>query len=175
MESNEWRHVSSLNQMHNDSLRFYLENISSNNRFDLLVKKPRKISFINQTVNFGAGILPGVSIIEVNVLPTQKEQLTFMSNPIVKPFVISGAVTASIEASVNKKDMDIMFAIYALTPEGKYIALAFNVQRASYAKDRTKRNLLKPNIKQNIGIVNTYMTSRQLRKGSRIVSCFGYK
>jgi hypothetical protein len=89
--------------------------------------------------------------------------------------VISGAVTASIEASVNKKDMDIMFAIYALTPEGKYIALAFNVQRASYAKDRTKRNLLKPNIKQNIGIVNTYMTSRQLRKGSRIVSCFGYK
>lgn len=181
MGSNEWRHVSSLNQMHNDSLRFYLGNVSTTNHFDLSPDKPKKLSFINQVVdlkdrsevNFSAGILPEISVIKDRILRTQKEQLIFISKPVDKPFSISGAVTASIIASVNKRDMDIMFSVYELTPDRKYIALTSNVQRASYAKSKTKRALLKPDIKQTINIKNTYVTSRQLQKGSRIILVMG--
>jgi putative CocE/NonD family hydrolase len=181
MGSNEWQHVPTLNQMHNDSIRFYLGNVKKGNHFDLLAKQPKKSSFIDQTVdlkdrsemNFSTSVLPDITIIEDSILHTQKEQLVFISDPIDKEFAISGAVTASFVASLNKKDVDVMFAIYELSPDGKFMALTSNVQRASYAKDDGKRNLLTPNKKQTIVIDNTYMTSRQLQKGSRIVLVMG--
>jgi predicted acyl esterase len=124
-------------------------------------------------MNFSTSVLPDITIIEDSILHTQKEQLVFISDPIDKEFAISGAVTASFVASLNKKDVDVMFAIYELSPDGKFMALTSNVQRASYAKDDSKRNLLTPNKKQTIVIDNTYMTSRQLQKGSRIVLVMG--
>jgi uncharacterized protein len=41
--------------------------------------------------------------------------------------------------------------------------------RASYAKDNTRRVLLQPGKKTILPFINTYMTSRKLGKGSRIV------
>jgi uncharacterized protein len=177
MGRNEWQHVPSLNQMYNDSIRFYLGNVKKGSHFGLLTERPKHSASINQTVdlkdrselNFSTDVLPDIPIIEDSVLHTQKEQLIFVSNPIDKAFAISGAVTATFVASLNKKDIDIMFAVYELTSDGKYIALTSNVQRASYAKDDNERTLLKPNMKQTIALDNTYMTSRQLQKGRRIV------
>lgn len=181
MGRNEWRHVPELNQMYNDSIRFYLGSVKKDYYFGLHSEKPKLSAYINQTVdlkdrselNFSTSVLPDISIIEDSILHTQKEQLIFISHPIDEAFAISGAITASFVASFNKKDIDIMFAIYELTTDGKYIALTSNVQRASYAKDDNERTLLEPNIKQTIALDNTYMTSRQLQKGSRIVLVMG--
>jgi uncharacterized protein len=41
--------------------------------------------------------------------------------------------------------------------------------RASYAKDQSKRQLLKPGQKLTIPFWNSYITSRKIAKGSRLV------
>lgn len=46
--------------------------------------------------------------------------------------------------------------LYELTPDGKYSALSSNLQRASYAKNRSQRNLLSPGEIETINIDQTY-------------------
>ena len=53
------------------------------------------------------------------------------------------------------------------------IASQRNVQRTSYAEDRTTRHLLEPNTIEQIELANTFMTSIRLTKGSRIVVMVG--
>ncbi len=45
--------------------------------------------------------------------------MIFNSDPIEKPFSISGAISASLFASINKKDMDIVVDLFELMPDGK--------------------------------------------------------
>ena len=59
--------------------------------------------------------------------------------------------------------------MYEQMPNGKYFDLGYTYQRASYAKDRSKRQLLYPGKKEEIPITNSYMTCRQLSKGSRLI------
>ena len=53
------------------------------------------------------------------------------------------------------------------------MALNEVVQRASYAQDRSKRTLLQPWRVETINISNTFISSVQLPKGSRIVVVLG--
>lgn len=65
--------------------------------------------------------------------------------------------------------MDISLALYELMPDGKYFFLTRYVGRASYAKDNAKRQLLKPNKKEQIPFDNTRFVSKKISKGSRLV------
>ncbi|MNE76619.1 hypothetical protein D3C80_1728630 [compost metagenome] len=47
------------------------------------------------------------------------------------------------------------------------------MQRASFAKDRTKRQLLTPNKIETIDIEQTFIISKELEKGSSIVIVLG--
>jgi hypothetical protein len=53
------------------------------------------------------------------------------------------------------------------------LALNENLQRASFANDRAQRQLLIPGKIETVSMVNTYITCRQLEKGSRIVVLLG--
>ncbi|WP_315823703.1 hypothetical protein [Paraflavitalea speifideaquila] len=55
-------------------------------------------------------------------------------------------------------------------PDGRYFYLSYFMGRASYASNASHRHLLTPGTKQLIPFTNTYITSRQLQKGSRIVA-----
>jgi hypothetical protein len=59
--------------------------------------------------------------------------------------------------------------LYELMPNGEYFHLSYFLGRASYAKDSTKRNLLKPNEIESIPFSNTHLVSKQLSKGSQLV------
>lgn len=180
MGKNEWKHVPTLNQMHNATLTFYLGN--ENNNPVLLKTAPNTSSSISQTVDFKDRSevniykdtdVCGFPLLDNTILKTEKQQLVFESNPIEEPFAISGSMTASLKASCNKKDMDIAIQLYEKTPDGHYFALNNNQQRASYAKDRTKRQLLQPNKIENITMNQNFITAKQLQKGSRIVIVIG--
>jgi len=54
-------------------------------------------------------------------------------------------------------------------PDGTYFNLAYFIGRASYAKDITQRNLLKPDTIESILFSNTHLVSKQLSKGSRLL------
>ncbi len=180
MGKNEWKHVPSLDQMHNQTLTFYLAN--QNNQNVLLKTAPKKTTAISQTVDFkdrsevnilGENDVCFFPLVDNPALKTEKQMLVFESDPIDAPFAISGSLVASLKMSSNKKDIDVAVQLYEKTPDGHYFALSNNLQRASYANDRSKRELLHPNKIQTITMSNTFITSKQLQKGSRIVIVMG--
>lgn len=65
--------------------------------------------------------------------------------------------------------MDFYVAIYVLMPDGRYFYLAHDTGRASYADDRSHRELLVPGRKTGIPLAGTNIVSRQISKGSRLV------
>ncbi len=181
MGANKWMHVSSLDKMHNDSLVFFLGNKPDANRYPLLNIKPKTSGYIEQTVDFkdrtevnfkDGDVDPFPNLIDT-ALNSEKIKLIFVSEAIDRPFILSGAVKASLNLTINKKDVDLVMDLYEQTPDGKYFALNENVQRASYYKDRTRRQLLQPGKIENIQLTHTFITCRQLQKGSRIVVMIG--
>ncbi|MCL9805448.1 CocE/NonD family hydrolase [Flavobacterium amniphilum] len=180
MGKNEWKHVGKLQQMHNETLTFYL---GTGDRQGQLVKAgPEKLDTISQTVDFKdrseVNLFKSTDVcsfraIDNATLDTEKQMLVFESNPIEEPLTISGSLSASLKVRTNKKDMDIAIQLYEKTADNHYFALSNNLQRASYAEDRSKRKLLKPNTVETININNTFITSKQLQKGSRIVIVMG--
>lgn len=86
-----------------------------------------------------------------------------------EPILINGSFLGEIKASINKKDMDIGVTLYEVMPNGEYFHLSYFLGRASYAKDITKRNLLRPNEIESIPFSNTHLVSKQLSKGSSLL------
>lgn len=185
MGANEWKHVSSLSEMANDTLTFFLSNAKSGDHFTLNKSADEKTS-IRQSIDLTdrsdssrlVSLLVGVSqapIISSTI--NTNNAVTFISQPIDKPIVISGSFIASLKAKINKKDMDIGIALYELMPDGRYFSLGVpftkNIQRASYANDRIKRELLQPGKKTTIPINKTFITCKKLEKGSRLIVVLG--
>ena len=54
-------------------------------------------------------------------------------------------------------------------PDGRYFNLSYYLGRASYAADRTTRNLLTPGKIASLPFSRTPLTARQLSKGSRLL------
>jgi uncharacterized protein len=182
MGKNEWQHVSSLDKMHNDSIIFYFGDSPDSKQQYLLTKnKPDKTGYISQTVDFKdrsdirfkEGDIDAFEKLIDSTLTPEKDKLFFISEPVEKPFAISGSVKASVKININKKDLDLVIDIYEQTPDGKFFALNENLQRASYANNREHKQLLQPGKVNTINLTNTFITSRQLQKGSRIIVLIG--
>ena len=153
MGTNKWKHASSLDKINNAELTFHLSNKPIRNNYLLAKNKPSKLRFIPQEVDYkdrqtaNDGFYP---------YPIIKEELnrdngvSFISKPFKKAIEISGSFEGEIKTSISKKDMDISIALYELMPNGKYFQLSYFVGRASYAKNKEKRNLLKPNTIETI-------------------------
>jgi uncharacterized protein len=101
--------------------------------------------------------------------PDFKEAQLFVSEPFDAPATLSGLFSARLHAMSNKKDMDIAMVLYEITTSGEFFDLSWTVQRASFARDMTKRQLLVPNVHQIIPLDNTHLVSRRLGKGSRLL------
>ncbi|MET4081342.1 putative CocE/NonD family hydrolase [Pedobacter sp. UYP30] len=181
MGTNNWWHVSTLDQMHNDSLVFYLGNKIVEKTYPLVKAKPVKVSFIDQTVDMRErsdlrfrqdDIIAFTQLINTELLP-EKEKLVFVSEPVDGSFAISGALSATINLSINKKDIDLILDLYEQTADGKYFALNESIQRASLAKDRTKKHLLTPDKIETVVMDRNFIISKKLEKGSRIVALLG--
>jgi len=171
MGTNEWKHVATIKEMNNDTLTFYLGDNKTGDTYSLLNQKQKKQNSINQTVDFkdrenqNNYYTPNIIFDTLDA----SNGLVFTTNPFDKEFSINGSFTGSLLASINKKDIDISMALYELMPDGKYFFLARYVGRASYAKNNSKRQLLKPNQKEIIPFNNTRLVSKKINKGSRLV------
>lgn len=180
MGKNEWKSVASLDKMHNQDLTLYLTN--NNSKYSLQKTAPKKPTFISQTVDFKDrsevniytdDYVNGFPAVIDSILKPEKQLLVFESDPVTESTIISGSLTASLKISSNKKDIDVQVQLYEKTAKGQYFALSNNLQRASLAKDRTKRQLLVPNKIETIDINETFITSRELPKGSSIIVVLG--
>jgi putative CocE/NonD family hydrolase len=182
MGANQWRHVPSLAEMHNDSLTYYFGNTLQHGKvYSLVDVKPLKSGFIDQRVSLtertdmrfrDENIIAFTQLIDSTLNP-EKEKLVFVSEPVDGTFAISGSITANIKLKINKKDVDLVLDLFEQTPDGKYFALNESLQRASYAKDRIKRQLLQPGKIETVVLKHNFITSKKLQRGSRIVISLG--
>lgn len=180
MGKNQWKSVASLAKMHNQDITFYLS--SKDTKYSLQKTAPKKITSINQIVDFkdrseiniyNDNYVNGFPSVTDSIIKPEKHLLVFESDPVSESIIISGSLKASLKISSNKKDIDVELQLYEKTAKGQYFALSNNIQRASLAKDRTKRQLLVPNKIETINIEQTFITAKELQKGSSIVIVLG--
>ncbi|TGD59875.1 CocE/NonD family hydrolase [Flavobacterium humi] len=165
MGTNEWKHCSSLANTSNATLTFYLD------KTVLAPVKPKEKSFEKQTVNFKDRESQNNYFTPSIIFDTldSSNGLVFSTEPFQEEFSINGSFMGNLWATANKKDMDVSLALYELMPNGKYFFLTRYIGRASYSRDNSKRQLLRPGKKENIAFTNTRFVSKKISKGSRLV------
>jgi hypothetical protein len=177
MGANEWHHAPSLDAMAKGSLRFYLDATASGDGYRLTQHKNAKAAFIPQTVNLAdrtdAGWTPSTDLISTSL--AIRNSVMFVSEPLTKPTEFSGLFSGRLDFTVNKMDMDLHAILYERLAGGDYIRLFSPTDeiRASYAKDRVHRHLLKAGERQELPFSSERMTSRRLQQGSRLVMVLG--
>jgi uncharacterized protein len=173
MGNNEWRHVPSLNKMSNDTLKFYLSNNRSGTNYNLSSQKPFENKFVEQKIDFSDRTTTNNYYYATQIIYDTLDAsngLVFMSDPLEKEISVNGNFIGELKVSINKKDMDYSINLFELMPDGKYFYLSYFMGRASYARDVSKRLLLTPGQTETIPFTNSYITSKKLNKGSRIVA-----
>ncbi|MFK7772039.1 MAG: CocE/NonD family hydrolase [Saprospiraceae bacterium] len=189
MGTNQWRHVPKLNDISNDTLQFYLNNQLSNvdfsskdktgnngkkQHFSMTEDRPNHLDFLTQKIDFTDRTMAGENNywnpgILNDSLPLGNG-FSFITKPFEKEIEFNGSYLGGLKMTINKKDMDYSLVMYEQTPEGKYFKLTQHyIGRASHSKNREKRQLLIPNKKELIPIGDVRMTSKKLRKGSRLI------
>ncbi|MBM7074540.1 CocE/NonD family hydrolase [Shewanella sp. 202IG2-18] len=172
MGSNQWRHVSSLDELNNQSQTFFLttsENESGD--YSLSTNPEDKIAYVAQTVDLADRTT------EHNKAPwpviqgqlNESSGLVFMTDSFDESQELAGAITGHLSISINKKDVDIGYNFYEIDKEGNAFHLNNYRSRVSYANDMSQRELLKPNTKTFVPIVNARITAKLIKKGSKLV------
>ena len=172
MGANEWRSAPSLDKMANGFLKLYLSDSKSGKFYSLDPKKPGEINYLSQEVNFADRQTQNNEYYPDPIIKKEIDTTSgyvFVSEPLKESMLINGSFFGELKLSINKRDLDIGVTLYELMPNGEYFHLSYFLGRASYAKDSTTRNLLKPNQIEVIPFSNTHLVSKRLNKGSRLV------
>lgn len=165
MGTNEWKHAASAKAITNDTLTFFLS------KDKLSRTKSAAKNFIQQKVDFrnredqNNFYVPEIIFDSLD----KSNGVVLMTDRFDHDFLMNGSFTGLLQATINKKDMDISMALFELTNENKYFFLTRYVGRASYARDNKKRQLLRPNQKEKIPIGVTRFVSKKINRGSRLV------
>lgn len=173
MGGNVWKHAKSLDQMSNRTLTLYLTNTPEDDKHRLSRKRPPKPGALTQTVDFADRTTSNNGDYYpwpiVGSKPDMSNGQVFISEPFDKPMEVSGTFSGEIQATINKQGMDIGLVLYEVMPNGDLFHLSYFLGRASYAKDPSRRHLLKPGKRESIPFSETRLVSRQLSKGSRLL------
>jgi putative CocE/NonD family hydrolase len=171
MGANEWKHAPSLDGMSNGSLRFHLTAARDGDAYRLNEMKPSKDAFIRQRVDFAdrSDVNRVASDLIVGKTLDTSNGIAFVSDPIPQPTEVSGVFSGELDFITNKKDMDVKVVLYELMPNGDYFRLSYYMARASYAKDRSYRQLLTADQRQKLAFTSERVTSRRFQSGSRLV------
>jgi predicted acyl esterase len=110
-----------------------------------------------------------MSISSLIVLLSKDESLSFITEVLKEPIEINGSFCGELKFTINKKDIDLLVELYEQRADGKYFALSSYLTRASYAKDKSKRQLLQPGKEEVVPINNSYYVSKLVKNGSRII------
>ena len=177
MGANQWLTAASIEDMSRGTQRFYLDAKVSGDGHLLSPRKGSEATFIRQSVSLSdrgdAAWTPPASLVGRD--PQTHNGLTFISEPLRHEVELSGQFSGRLDFTVNKMDVDLNVTFYELLPGGDYIQLfdpPFEF-RASYARDRVHRRLLKAGERQQLAFRSERLMSRRLQSGSRIVIVLG--
>src|SRR5262245_19896278 len=160
MGANVWKHAPSIEKMSESVLTLYLDSEKDGAFHRLASSKPTTLSSLKSVVDFAdreavsANDYPGEVVTGDLGLA---DGLAFVSEPFDRPVSVNGLFSATLRATINKKDLDLAVVLYEVMPDGKYFHLSYTVQRASYAADMTRRQLLTPGRVETIRLENTLL------------------
>ncbi len=172
MGTNEWKSASGINEISNKKLKLFL------NRSKLQEAQP-VVGYTSQIISLADRKDTLQNFNRYKILSTVidpailKDKLVFESDKFQESMEINGSFTGNLKVATNKKDIDIKIILYELTAKGEYIQLSSYLGRASYAKDKERRQLLTPGKITGIPIENTYFVSSKIEKGSRLIFVLG--
>lgn len=176
MGDNIWKSANAMQEFDQTKVKYYLdedlklkENKSSKSAFTTLSVNFKDRSDVDKFVLTDNPELINASIQE------KDNSLLFTTDTFEKDAELTGSFSASLNFSVNKKDCDIVAELYQVLPDGKYFLLSSYLNRASYAKDRSKRQLLTPGKKETIPVTGTPFVSKKIEKGSKLLLKIGVK
>ncbi|MGH9562575.1 MAG: CocE/NonD family hydrolase, partial [Terracidiphilus sp.] len=177
MGENQWRHAASIEAMAKGSLKFYLDAGAAPGGGHRLTQHKNSNAFVRQTVNFvdrkDSAWVPSIDLINASL--ATRNDVMFVSEPLTKTTEFNGLFSGRLDFTVNKMDVDLTFILYERLASGDYVRLfspSYEI-RASYARDRVHRHLLKAGERQELAFRSERMTSRQLSRGSRLVLVLG--
>jgi len=170
MGANVWKHAPTFDKINNDTLTFFLNASNEGQGHMLTEQKPKQQNFLHQTVDFSDRTSQNnyFTPVIINDSITVSNGLLFTSKPFEKSFSINGSFLGNLVASINKMDMDISIAFYEQLPDGKFFYLTRYLGRASYARNNSRRQLLKPGMETTIPFDKVRFVSKQINKGSRL-------
>jgi uncharacterized protein len=177
MGANEWRHAPSLEPLAGQSLRFYMDATASEEIHLLTQRRNAKSAFVQQTVSLvdrtDAGHVPPTELVS-KTLETPNATV-FVSEPLSSQAEFTGLFSGRLDFKVNKMDVDFCVTLYEQRADGEYVRLFDPTYefRASYARDRAHRHLLRAGERQELTFKSERLTSRLLQKGSRLVFVIG--
>lgn len=100
---------------------------------------------------------------------TTADALVFSTHELTLPTEVAGLFSGQLDFIVNKRDVDLDVSLYELLPDGRYLLLAWHLGRASYANDRTRRELLVPGERQTLAFRSERLTGRLVQPRSKLV------
>lgn len=180
MGANVWRHAPSLEAMGERSLRLQLAATRDGERYRLAEAERQPAGtgegFVELTVDMADRSdadrrSPADGLVSKSL--DVWNSVAYVGEPFRQANEISGSFSGQLDFIANKKDFDLSIALYELTVEGDYVQLSSYLRRVSYMRDRTRRQLLTPGLRQSLDFTSERLTSRQFRAGSRLVVVLG--
>ena len=172
MGANEWRSAPSIEAMSREKLTLYLSNARDGAFYRLSPSASPLLTSVKMTVDFRDRTLTSALTYPASIVTRDlklSKGVAFISAPFDAPVSVNGLFSARLRAILNKKDLDIAMVLYEVMPTGEYFHLSYTLQRASFAKNMSRRQLLSPGSVETIPLDNTLLVSRQLGKGSRLL------
>ena len=169
MGGNEWKHAPSVQAMANGTLRLYLHagGGGGENRLVRDVPSARsqalRVDFADRS---DAGWKPAELAVTREL--DRHNGVAYVGDVLPDGTEVSGLLHGRLAFTVNKRDVDLGVSLYEQTADGQYFLLSYHLGRASYARDRSRRTLLKPGARQQIDLRGERLVSRRLAPGSRL-------
>lgn len=173
MGANTWRHVPSLAAMGPETLRLHLAAARSGEDHRLSATRPPRASFVPQKIDLAdrtdiERVFPGGGLVDREI--NRWNAVVFTSDPFPAAAEVSGLFSGRLEFVANKRDLDFAIELYELTARGDYVELSSYMARASYVRDRGRRQLLQPGRRQQLDFRSGRLTARRFEPGSRLVA-----
>lgn len=177
MGTNTWKHCASLEKMNTNKLQFYLTDITNGDAYKMTQKKPQIKGHISYEIDLSERDKNDKQWSLYDDIVSSKihsqNALSFVSETFDKDVIINGSFSGELTVVTNKKDVDVFINLYEIRPDGSYFYLSNYAGRASYAKNNEKRELLQPFKAYTFSIKRSYMTSKKISKGSKLLVLMG--
>lgn len=172
MGADTWKHAPTVDAMADAALPLYLDpDAATDGAHRLLVAPPARGAGLVQRVDFRDRDDADWRASPLTLAPTLDAHggLVFVGEPLEAPLEISGLFSGTLDFIVDRRDFDYTVELHERMADGRHFLLSWHLGRASHARDRSVRTLLRPGKRQRIDFRSERLVSRRLDAGSRIV------